>query len=117
MKLHYRVLSDADGSHFIFISDKALRHTAFHIKEFQENQNIRQMDWLVISPDLNHIEHICNAPKSAIVTSPSPHRIFQHLKRGNGLLREPINYVSASFHFMIDVKPSEEIYPLIPYLI
>ncbi|GBO00171.1 hypothetical protein AVEN_228412-1 [Araneus ventricosus] len=55
---YVRLFRCAVGPEFILMDDNARPHGAFLVDEFLESEDIRQMDWLARSPDVNPIEHV-----------------------------------------------------------
>ncbi|GFY14224.1 DDE_3 domain-containing protein [Trichonephila clavipes] len=62
------------------IIDDSSPHRALLVDEFLESEDIRRMDWLVRSPDLNPIENVWDALRRAIVTRNPPQRTIQEMK-------------------------------------
>ncbi|GFW97409.1 transposable element Tcb2 transposase [Trichonephila clavipes] len=58
---HVRLFRGAIGPDFIFMDDNARPHRTLTVEELLENEDITRMDWPAYSPDLNHIEHVCDA--------------------------------------------------------
>ena len=64
---HYVRLSRcAVGSKFIFMDDNARAHRVLIVDEYLESEDIQRMAWTANSPDLNPIEHACDALGRAI---------------------------------------------------
>ncbi|GFY14879.1 transposable element Tcb2 transposase [Trichonephila clavipes] len=59
--LHVRLLRGAIGPDFIFMDDNARPHRTLTVEELLVSKDITRMDWPAYSPDLNPIEHVCDA--------------------------------------------------------
>ncbi|GFX00917.1 transposable element Tc1 transposase [Trichonephila clavipes] len=58
---HVRLFRGAIGPDFIFMDDNARPHRTLAVEELLESEDIPRMDWPAYSPDLNLIEHVCDA--------------------------------------------------------
>ncbi|GBM74209.1 hypothetical protein AVEN_203409-1 [Araneus ventricosus] len=65
---YVRLFRGAVGPEFILMDDNARPHRALLVDEFLESEDIRRMDWLARSPDLNPIEHVWEALGREIAT-------------------------------------------------
>ena len=53
---HVQLFRGAVGPHFIFIDDNARPHRAHLVDDYLEREDIQNMDWPAMSPDMNPIE-------------------------------------------------------------
>ncbi|GFV26142.1 transposable element Tcb2 transposase [Trichonephila clavipes] len=58
---HVRLFRGTIGPDFIFMDDNARSHRTLAVEELLESEHITRMDWPAYSPDLNPIEHVCDA--------------------------------------------------------
>ncbi|GFW02791.1 transposable element Tcb2 transposase [Trichonephila clavipes] len=58
---HVRLFRGVIGPDFIFMDDNARPHRTLAVEELLESEDITRMDWPAYSPDLNPIEHMCDA--------------------------------------------------------
>ncbi|GFX12640.1 transposable element Tcb2 transposase [Trichonephila clavipes] len=58
---HVRLFRGAIVPDFIFRDDNARPHQTLAVEELLEKEDITRMDWAAYSPDLNPIEHVCDA--------------------------------------------------------
>ncbi|GBM18963.1 hypothetical protein AVEN_1583-1 [Araneus ventricosus] len=68
LEQYVRLFRGAVGPEFILMDDNARPHRGLLVDEFLESEDIRRMDWPVISPDLNPIQHVWDALGRAITT-------------------------------------------------
>ncbi|GBM62216.1 Transposable element Tcb2 transposase [Araneus ventricosus] len=77
---YVRLFRGAVGPEFILMDDNARPHRALLVDEFLESEDIRQMDWLDGSKDLNPIEHGWDVLGRAIATRNPPPRTIQEMR-------------------------------------
>nr|CAH7730502.1 unnamed protein product [Callosobruchus chinensis] len=56
------------GDQFIFMDDNARPHLTRAVQPALENGNISRLEWPVVSPDMNPIEHVWDYVLRAILT-------------------------------------------------
>ncbi|GBM30055.1 hypothetical protein AVEN_88271-1 [Araneus ventricosus] len=72
---------------FLFYSQRVVHSlTALLLYDYFESEDIHRMDWPVRSPDLNPIQHVCDALGRGNAARNSSSRIIQELK--TSLLQE-----------------------------
>ncbi|GFW29029.1 transposable element Tc3 transposase [Trichonephila clavipes] len=78
---HVRLFRGAIGPDFIFMDDNARPHRTLAVEELLESEDITRMDWPAYSPDLNPIEHVCDALGRRIVARLHHSENTQQLKQ------------------------------------
>ncbi|GBO18265.1 hypothetical protein AVEN_51889-1 [Araneus ventricosus] len=83
------------------MDDSARPHRALLVDEFLESEDIRGMDWIARSPDLNPIEHVWDALGRVIATRNPPPKTIQEMKTAllnewDQLPQEMINCIISS---------------------
>ncbi|GFW90460.1 transposable element Tcb2 transposase [Trichonephila clavipes] len=58
---HVHLFRGVIGTDFIFMDDNVRPHRTLAVEELLESEDITRMDWPAYSPDLNPIEHVCDA--------------------------------------------------------
>nr|CAH7769248.1 unnamed protein product [Callosobruchus chinensis] len=67
------------GDQFIFMDDNARFHRTRAVQQALENGNIARLEWPVMSPDMNPIEHVWDYVSRAIFNRNNPPRSTQQL--------------------------------------
>ncbi|GFX08393.1 transposable element Tc1 transposase [Trichonephila clavipes] len=80
LESYVRLFRGVCSPEFILMDDNERPHRALLVDEFLESEDIRRMDWLARSPDLNPIEPVCGAVGRAIATRNPPPSTIQEMK-------------------------------------
>ncbi|GFV65700.1 transposable element Tcb2 transposase [Trichonephila clavipes] len=63
------------GDDFIIMDDNCRPHRANLVEDFLFEEGIVRMEWPAYSPDMNPIEHVCNALERRVAGRQPPHKL------------------------------------------
>ena len=97
---HVRLFRDALGPNVLFMDDNARPHRTAEVSDTVESENIERIEWPAYSPDLNPIQHACDALSRRVSQRIHPPRTVRELK--NALGEEWSNITQGSLNSLID---------------